>query len=135
MDRSKALSRYRALIRWGHRAVQHVQPQKRLLDAYIRQRMATAARTKWFDESPEEEERRFRNTLEMLRTAGDYRGIEHKLVKNLTHMHWGRTGRKRQVVRAGKSKKIQAAIEAGNYLEGSIEETKKAFMKQTHVYV
>jgi hypothetical protein len=86
--RHEVLLAYRHLFKHALRACQFSKPARFV----VRDRMRNAFRT-----SPVEEydSRRIQRTLEFFRSAIEYKGIEHKLQKNLTHVWWEREKLKR----------------------------------------
>ena len=82
MDRQKMLTRaYRSLYRSALRGVLHASPAR----YQIRDTMRAAF-------SPESgdtfDARRVKNTIKFLQRAGEYKGIEHKILRNLMHVRY-----------------------------------------------
>lgn len=84
------LHAYRALYRQSLRAVQYSNLPRRM----IRDHLRTAFRTS----TPESfEPERIARTLLFLKNATTVSGLEHKILKNMVHIVWGR----RRLLKAG----------------------------------
>lgn len=82
MDQSKIVVRaYRSLYRTALRAVLYASPARYQI-RYTMRAAFSADSKETFDP------RRVKNTVEFLQKAGKYKGIEHKILRNLVHVRY-----------------------------------------------
>jgi hypothetical protein len=82
MDRNKQLTRaYRSLYRCALRGVLYASPARH----QIRDTMRAAFHP---DSGDTFDARRVKNTIQFLQRAGEYSGMEHKILKNLVHVRY-----------------------------------------------
>ena len=87
MTNSKILDAYRHLYRAALRAVNHSPPAK----YQIRDSMRSAFRT---EPATSFDQRRVDNTMDFLRRAREFSGMEHKILRNLLHArYWQNCGK------------------------------------------
>lgn len=87
---------YRGLWRAGHAAVLDSVIGKRVIRAKLRGAFREP-RTKDVDDTAVE------NTITLLTTAAKHKGTEHKLIKSLVFVHWGRHVARRRPLRADRN--------------------------------
>ena len=100
--RQNILQAYRDLYKHALQACQYSKPSRFV----IRDRIRNAFRT-----SPREEfdAIRIQRTVEFLKNAAAYKGIEHKVQKNLCHVWWDRSRQRRGGVYGAYSHWIRSA--------------------------
>lgn len=82
MDRNKQLTRaYRSLYRGALHGVLYASPAR----YQIRDTMRAAFRP---DSGDTFDARQVKNTIEFLQRAGEYKGMEHKILRNLMHVRY-----------------------------------------------
>lgn len=80
---AEIIQAYRALYKHSLRAVQYSIPSRYTFRDHLR-RAFRSSKPGDFDAA------RIANTLQFLDGAAKYRGLEHKIVKNLSHVWWER---------------------------------------------
>ena len=86
MSSVEILHAYRHLLRAGLRAVQFSKPARYVLCDQLR--------AAFRDEHGVFEKERIRRTVWFLKKAGEERGLEHRIVKNLIRVQWERKAAK-----------------------------------------
>ncbi|KAK3397323.1 hypothetical protein B0T20DRAFT_470850 [Sordaria brevicollis] len=125
MSNREIVHAYRNILRWSLRAVQFSKPARFV----VRDTLRAAFR----DKNGTFEPSRIRSTLWFLESAATYRGIEHKILKNLVHVRWVQS---RQIgpwrVRAQLLHKYEQL--AGNCGQGQFEADTSAGTHECYVW-
>lgn len=82
MDQAYLRSCYRQFVRYGLRAVQYRSPQK-----YV---YMNALRKRFRQENPDIEKITIENTIQFVKDASLYNGIESQVLLNMVHVDYGR---------------------------------------------
>ncbi|KAF8474970.1 hypothetical protein BDZ91DRAFT_789206 [Kalaharituber pfeilii] len=105
-SRTAVLHAYRALYRQGLKAVQYSAPARYAIRDKLRKSFRQRSQTDF-------NQKRIDNTLEFLRTAAERVGIEHRIVRNLCHVHfWQQNPKTRRQVTAALRQNAPATFQA-----------------------
>jgi hypothetical protein len=81
VNNSQIVLAYRTLYRTALHAVQYSSPARHIVKATLEKSFRNGTRSDF-------NAKRIGNTVLFLENAANFRGLEHKILKNLVHMRW-----------------------------------------------
>ncbi|KAK9457181.1 hypothetical protein V1511DRAFT_492909 [Dipodascopsis uninucleata] len=107
LSTGEVCSLYRHILRTGRRIVKRKAPYKYLF--------LDITRNMFRDPQLKYDSLWFKNTLSMLQRAEEYRGMEHRVVKNILHTAWSRQFKYKQRSTIGASKLLESNLHSRFY--------------------